>query len=62
MSENLGEEQISELKDYFSLFDKNGDQLVPTAQLGTLLRSIGLTPSEQEVKRLANEVDRDNSG
>ncbi|OAQ60462.1 EF-hand domain-containing protein [Pochonia chlamydosporia 170] len=55
-------EQVSEIKKAFSFFDKDGDGKITTEELGTVMRSLGLNPSESELKDMINEVDADNSG
>ena len=41
MAEALTEEQISEFKEAFALFDKDGDGTITTKELGTVMRSLG---------------------
>ncbi|KAJ8123086.1 hypothetical protein O1611_g9681 [Lasiodiplodia mahajangana] len=53
-ADSLTEEQVSEFKEAFSLFDKDGD--------GTVMRSLGQNPSESELQDMINEVDADNNG
>merc|ERR1712176_1143147 len=62
MAEELTEVQISEYKEGFSLFDKDGDNTIPTKDLGTVMRSLGTSPTEAEIADMIKEVDRDNSG
>ncbi|KAL3955190.1 hypothetical protein ACCO45_010753 [Purpureocillium lilacinum] len=47
MADSLTEEQVSEFKEAFSLFDKDGDGQITTKELGT---------------DMINEVDADNNG
>lgn len=62
MTENLTEEQIAEFSEAFRLFDKNGDGTITTQELGTVLRSLGQTPTEAELKEYVNVVDVDGNG
>ena len=39
------------------LFDRKGDGRIESAQLGEVLRSLGLNPTQAEVKKALNEVD-----
>ena len=55
----LTEEQISEFKEAFSLFDKDGDGTITTKELGTVMRSLGQNPTEAELQDMINEVDAD---
>ncbi|CAH3024480.1 unnamed protein product, partial [Porites evermanni] len=54
---SLSEDQIAEHKEAFLLFDKRGDGKVDSAQLGEILRSLGLNPTEADVKKVLKEVD-----
>lgn len=50
---------IPEFKEAFSLFDKDGDGTISSAELGVVMRSLGQNPSDQELTDLVNEVDID---
>lgn len=39
MTDHLTEEQIAEFKEAFQIFDKDGDGLITTKELGTVMRS-----------------------
>ena len=63
MADNLAEEQIQEFKEAFSLFDKDGDQKIPSKELGTVMRALGQNPSETELEDLLKSVaDPRNTG
>ncbi|MCJ1416877.1 hypothetical protein MMC32_003216 [Xylographa parallela] len=62
MADSLTEEQVSDFKEAFSLFDKNGDGQITSKELGTVMRSLGQNPSESELQDMINEVDADNNG
>jgi len=62
MTENLTEEQIAEFKEAFLIFDKDGDGSISTKELGTVMRSLGQNPTDQELKIMIDEVDEDASG
>ena len=57
MANQLTEEQLSEYKDAFSLFDKNGDDTIPAKQLGTVLRALGHNPTDAEVQDMIQQDD-----
>ncbi|XP_052273702.1 calmodulin-like isoform X1 [Dreissena polymorpha] len=62
MAEQMTEEQISEFKEAFSLFDKNGDGTISSKELGIVMRSLGQNPTEAELQDMVNEVDADGNG
>ena len=59
--ENLTDEQIAEFKEAFQIFDKDGDGSITTKELGTVMRSLGQNPSDEEVRQMIEEVDEDKS-
>ena len=50
---------FSEFREAFALFDKDGDGTITTVELGTVMRSLGQNPTEQELHDMINEVDED---
>lgn len=62
MAEQLTEEQLCEFKEAFSLFDKDGDGTITTNELGTVMRNLGQSPTEEELRDMLNEVDIDGNG
>ncbi|OWF46995.1 neo-calmodulin-like [Mizuhopecten yessoensis] len=62
MGEKLSDSQLREVKEAFSLFDMDGNGRVATKDLGSLVRSLGLNPSEVEVRQMAREADTDGTG
>ena len=59
---NLTEQQIAEFKEAFRVFDKDGDGTITTKELGTVMRSLGQNPTEDELQEMINEVDADGNG
>ncbi|KAI5058290.1 hypothetical protein GOP47_0026460 [Adiantum capillus-veneris] len=57
MVEQLSSDQISEFKEAFSLFDKDGDGCITTKELGTVMRSLGQNPTEAELQDMINEIN-----
>ncbi|CDW91107.1 calmodulin [Stylonychia lemnae] len=55
----LTEIQKQEFKEVFSLFDKDGDGTISTTELGTVMRTLGQNPTEQELEQMILEVDVD---
>ena len=62
MSDHFSEEQIAFFKDSFSFFDKNGENVISTQELATVMRSLGFSPTEAEMKQILIEFDKDGSG
>ncbi|OWM87293.1 hypothetical protein CDL15_Pgr022400 [Punica granatum] len=55
LSLKLDEDQITELREIFRSFDKNGDGSLTQLELGSLLRSVGLKPSPEQLKALTQK-------
>lgn len=62
MAEALTDDQVTELKDAFDLFDKNKDGRITTSELGVVMRSLGQDPTETELRDMVNEIDIDGNG
>ncbi|XP_067134715.1 calmodulin-like [Centruroides vittatus] len=54
--EQLTEEQISEFREAFSLFDKEGNGTITGKELGTLMRSLGQNPTEAQLKAMIQDL------
>ncbi len=50
--EQLNEVQIAEIREIFTLFDKNSDGYVNTSDLGTMVRGLNYNPSDAEVAEM----------
>lgn len=60
--DNLSEEQLNEMREAFMLFDKDGDGTISSLELGSVMRSLGQKPTDDELKDMINEIDSDNNG
>ena len=60
--EQLSDTQIVEIREIFSLFDKNSDGYVNTEELGTILRALHYNPKKAEVEDFKREVDPNDTG
>ncbi|KUJ20159.1 calmodulin-like protein [Mollisia scopiformis] len=55
-------EQVEEFKRVFTLVDKNNDGNITTTSLGSVMRSLGQTPTDAELLDIINEADTDHDG
>mmetsp|Transcript_35098 Transcript_35098/g.46192 ORF Transcript_35098/g.46192 Transcript_35098/m.46192 type:complete len:170 (+) Transcript_35098:29-538(+) len=60
--EVLTDVMIAEIREIFSLFDKDADGFVQRSDLGTIVRGLNLNPSETEVLEMMQDVDPENRG
>mmetsp|Transcript_27612 Transcript_27612/g.70337 ORF Transcript_27612/g.70337 Transcript_27612/m.70337 type:complete len:154 (-) Transcript_27612:793-1254(-) len=55
-------EQMVKIKETFKLFDRDGDDMITTKELGTVMRALGQNPTESELQDMLNEVDPNGHG
>merc|ERR1740127_258703 len=53
---------VENFKEAFALFDTAGHGVVTTADLGRVMRAIGLEPSDDELANMITEVDGSGKG
>ena len=58
----LDEEQIIELKGVFEMFDVDGSGAIDAKELKQVMQNLGMNPTEEEVNRMMQEADEDDSG
>jgi len=61
-ADQLTEEQLSDLKEVFSLFDKDSDELIVKSELGLVMRALGQNPTEIELQEMITKGDVDDDG
>jgi calmodulin len=61
-SERLQDSKLEEVQEVFGLFDIERKGVVSTAELGTILRTLGYTPNKAELAKMARKVDPDCQG
>ncbi|NJM70263.1 MAG: ERV1/ALR-related protein [Scytonema sp. RU_4_4] len=58
----LSEEQVEKLWEAFKVFDEDSSGAISTEELGQVMRSLGQSPSDTELRDMIKEVDVDLSG
>lgn len=53
---------VAELQEAFTLFDLDGSGAIDLVELGTVMRSLGSNPSQEELQSIVSRVDEDGSG
>lgn len=53
---------IAEIREIFTLFDKDADGYVSTQDLGTIIRGLNMNPSQREVEDMVRDVDPNATG
>merc|ERR1712200_196362 len=59
---DLTEEQKSDVKEAFSLFDTQSTGFIDSKDLKVAMRALGFEPRKEEIKKMVSEVDKGNSG
>jgi len=54
---DLTDVQVAEFKEAFNLFDRDGDGAISTDEVGTVMRSLGLHPTQKDVQDLLASLD-----
>uniref|UniRef100_A0A6G3MLL3 Calmodulin (Trinotate prediction) n=1 Tax=Henneguya salminicola TaxID=69463 RepID=A0A6G3MLL3_HENSL len=62
MHESITQDQERQYKEAFNVFDKDGDGSISSKKLGTVMRSIGVNPTEVELQDMINAADSSGSG
>lgn len=52
----IDEQKLMEVREVFTLFDRDGDATMAIKDVGTALRSLGIDISESELHIVLNEV------
>ena len=62
MKIDLTEEQKSDIKEAFSLFDSQSSGSIDCKDLKVAMRALGFEPRKEEIKKMISEVDKDSNG
>lgn len=60
--ERLSKEQIQEYQDAFYLFDRDNNGYITTKELGSIMRTLGFNPNEEDLQQMIFTVDYDGDG
>nr|CAD7260372.1 unnamed protein product [Timema shepardi] len=58
----LTEEQKTDIKEAFDLFDTEGTGKIETKELKVAMRALGFEPKKEEIKKMIADIDKDASG
>ena len=53
---------MQDLKQAFRLFDREENGIITTEEIGSVLRKLGLFPTELELQQILNDIDIDGDG
>lgn len=53
---------VIDLREAFSLFDRDGDGTITTEELRTVMENLGITTNQEELDEMIKEVDEDGRG
>ncbi|VDO01724.1 unnamed protein product [Rodentolepis nana] len=59
MADRLTRKEVEGFREAFNLFDKDGDGSITIEELGSVMRSLGLHPTDEELGDMINEGDID---
>ena len=57
--DDLTEMEIAEYKEAFQIFDRHGEGAISSKELGTIMRSLGLNPSDEDIKEITDMFDNE---
>ncbi|CAF0767541.1 unnamed protein product [Rotaria sordida] len=59
--ERANQARIKRLTDAFNVFDQESNNTIPSTELGTVIRSLGLVPTEGELQDILSEMSDDSN-
>jgi len=59
---DLSEEQKTDVREAFNLFDSGATGFIDTKDLKVAMRALGFEPRKEEIKKMVSEVDREATG
>lgn len=61
-TKELTEDEVEDYKEAFNNFDIDGNGSIDEGELGVVMRSLGYSPTNQQLKDMMQKVDTDGSG
>ncbi|CAM9563600.1 unnamed protein product [Choristocarpus tenellus] len=58
----LTAEEREDYQEAFNNFDKDGNGTIDQSELGVVMRSLGYSPTNEQLKEMMSKVDEDNDG
>eukprot|EP00954_Amorphochlora_amoebiformis_P000819 63215-Amorphochlora_amoeboformis.AAC.1 len=58
----LSSEQKQEIREAFDLFDTDGSGTIDKNELKVAMRALGFEPKKEEIAKMIQDIDKDNSG
>merc|ERR1712118_326043 len=59
---NMSEEDIQEFREIFNLVDTDRGGSISTAELGSLMETLGIRTTQEELKLMVSEIDQNGNG
>ncbi|CAF0937509.1 unnamed protein product [Adineta steineri] len=58
----LTEEQKTEIREAFDLFDADGSGTIDVKELKVAMRALGFEPKKEEIKKMISDIQKENAG
>jgi Ca2+-binding EF-hand superfamily protein len=58
----ISKEKICEIKEFFDNFDKDNDGIITIKELTSIMRALGLNPSDIDIQEIVKRYDKSESG
>ena len=58
----MSPEQLREFREAFAFFDKDGNGRITAEELSTVVRSLGQSPTPEELREMVRDADADGNG
>merc|ERR1712022_80963 len=58
----LTQQQVTEIKEAFDLFDTDGSGAIDAKELKVAMRALGFEPKKEEIRKMIGDLDKNNDG